>query len=93
MTQTGNEQSRTLVALAERKGLGEDVVSTVPAVGPPASPGTSEEAAENMEKCSHSQRCLLKLRLGECVELDPPLPTAPSLLLRYPVSREPGKEW
>ena len=39
MTQTGNEQSRTLVALAERKGLGEDVVSTVPAVGPPASPG------------------------------------------------------
>lgn len=34
-----------------------------------------------------------KAKVGEDVEVDLPLPPVPSLLLMYPVPREPGKEW
>lgn len=34
-----------------------------------------------------------KAEVGEGVEVDLPLPLVPSLLLMYPVPREPGKEW
>lgn len=35
----------------------------------------------------------LKAEVGECVEVDPLLPPIPSLLLKYPVPRKPGKAW